>query len=243
MSVDPAVNILLKSIVDGVEKSASKPPKDLVANIVSKSAVEKLSLKPSVEPPVNITSGSAIEGVESGSSKLPLISELPASSVENRLSKPPVESGANVVSKLAVENVKKSSIKSASDSAVNNVLKVAVDNIESSSLNPPLTNIVSNSAVDGVQSSSSKSLGENMVSPTENCSLKDDMIEEHTHWKQTVDFLDCDPFVHHVNEYSNWFNNSHQIVRHQSRPCVRPRALTTVTCAFGNLMAPKLVSP
>ena len=71
---------------------------------------------------------------------------------------------------------------------------------------------------------------------------EDVMVEEQSHWNQTAGVLRSDPFLHHVNNYTNWYNNSHQIVLHESRPLIKPQALTTITCAYGNSMAPKLVS-
>ncbi|KAJ7568748.1 hypothetical protein O6H91_01G046500 [Diphasiastrum complanatum] len=72
--------------------------------------------------------------------------------------------------------------------------------------------------------------------------MQDDLAaEEHLHWENTVSAISSDPFVYHVNRWTNWHNNSHQIALHQSRPLVRPQPPTEITQAFGNLMAPKIV--
>ncbi|KAI5057239.1 hypothetical protein GOP47_0027254 [Adiantum capillus-veneris] len=218
MAIDPAINSLLTMLIDGVEKSSSGSLTTRSEEIFSDSSVA---------------------------------SGLPASSLETGVSKAPVEPG-NVTPKLAVEAMKKSSIKPPQNSTADNVLKPVLDSVEISSSKSAVKlggDNVAKSAVDGVQSSLSEpsvfsgesAISRGAIDNTGNTLLRDSITNEHAHWEETIRILQCDPFLHHVNEYSNWFNNSHQIVRHQSRPCVRPQALTAVTCAFGNLMAPKLV--
>ncbi|EFJ17382.1 hypothetical protein SELMODRAFT_421107 [Selaginella moellendorffii] len=65
--------------------------------------------------------------------------------------------------------------------------------------------------------------------------------QEHYHWMETSKAYNSDPFVYHVNRWTNWYNNSHQIVLHQSRSMIKPQPHIIVNQAYGNLMAPKIV--
>ncbi|MCO5562114.1 hypothetical protein L7F22_015740 [Adiantum nelumboides] len=216
MAIDPEINTLLTTLVEGVEK---------------------------------LSSGPSTTRTEADTS---LASGLLASSIKDGVSRS-AELG-NVVPKLSVEALKKGSIKPSPppNSTADNVLMHALESVKGFSSKSAVeleASSASISARDSVQTSSSQPsviseesvISKGAINNTGNLLSSDSMTNEHARWEETIRILQCDPFLYHVNEYSNWFNNSHQIVRHQLRPCVRHQALTAVTCAFGNLMAPKLV--